>query len=94
MPHYIAGNNHPASVLSLVQVVAQAFGVDIDTEELELAAAAHTLQVEDAVADHPEAAEMVQRLEAHVDAGGRAEQVPSGDDLAAEIERFLSDRSE
>lgn len=94
VPHYIAANAHPASVLALVQAVTGALGVEIDTEELELAAAAHTLQVQEAVSDHPEAAEMVRRLEAHLDAGGAVEQVPSGDDLAAEIERFLSDRSE
>lgn len=94
VPHYIAANAHPSSVLALVDVVAQTFGVAIDAEELRLAAIGHRTQVDEAVAEHPEAAEMVRRLEAHVDAGGRAEQVPSGDDLAAEIERFLSDRRE
>ncbi|CAN5281757.1 PAC2 family protein [soil metagenome] len=94
VPHYIAGNGHPSSVLALVNAVTRTFGVQIDTEELELAAIAHTTQIDEAVADHPEAAEMVKRLEAHLDAGGQIEQVPSGDDLAEEIERFLSDRSE
>ncbi|HUG86416.1 MAG TPA: PAC2 family protein [Euzebya sp.] len=94
VPHYIAGSGHPSSVLALVEVVSATFGVPIDTEELELAAVAHSTQIDEAVADHPEAAEMVRRLEAHVDGGGTVEQVPSGDDLAAEIERFLSDRSE
>lgn len=92
VPHYISGNAHPASVLSLVDVIAETFGVAIDTDELEQAAALHAAQVDEAVADHPEAAEMVRRLEAHVDSGGSTRQVPSGDDLAAEIERFLSDR--
>lgn len=94
VPHYISGNGHPASILALVEVVTTTFGVSIDTEELQLAAIAHTSQIDEAVADHPEAAEMVRRLEAHVDAGGTVQQVPTGDDLAAEIERFLSDRSE
>jgi proteasome assembly chaperone (PAC2) family protein len=94
VPHYISGNAHPSSVLALVDVVAGAFGVAVDTEELREAAALHAAQVDEAVADHPDAAEMVRRLEAHVDAGGAARQVPSGDDLAAEIERFLSDRND
>lgn len=94
VPHYISGNAHPSSVLSLVDVVVGCFGVAIDTAELQEAAALHTAQVDEAVADHPEAQEMVRRLEAHVDAGGATQQVPSGDDLAAEIERFLSDRNE
>lgn len=94
VPHYIAANAHPASVLALVEAVARTFGVSVDTEELEQAAAAHNSQVDEAVAEHPDAAEMVQRLEAHLDEGGTAQQVPSGDDLAAEIERFLSDHSD
>ncbi len=94
VPHYISGNGHPASALALVDAMATTLGVTLDTEELELAAVAHTTQVDEAVADHPDAMEMVQRLEAHMDAGGAAQQVPSGDDLAAEIERFLHDRNE
>jgi proteasome assembly chaperone (PAC2) family protein len=94
VPHYISGNAHPSSALALVNCVAATFGVEVDTTELQAAAIAHTAQIDEAVADHPEAADMVRRLEAHVDAGGTVEQVPSGDDLAAEIERFLSDRSE
>ncbi|WP_370326450.1 PAC2 family protein [Euzebya sp.] len=94
VPHYISANAHPSSALALVQVVAETFGVAVDTGELELAAAAHDAQVDEAVADHPDAAEMVPRLAAHVDAGGATQQVPSGDDLAAEIERFLSERND
>lgn len=94
VPHYISANAHPSSILALVEAVARTFGVDVDTEELEQAAAAHNTQVDEAVADHPDAAEMVERLETHVDEGGTVQQVPSGDDLAEEIERFLSDRSD
>lgn len=92
VPHYIAANSHPASALALVDVVTDAFGVHIDTTELQAAARSHDEQVDEAVADHPDAAEMIQRLEEHADSGGASMQVPSGDDLAAEIERFLSDR--
>lgn len=94
VPHYIAANNHPASALALVGMAADVFGVTVDTTELQAAAVAHNEQVDEAVADHPEAAIMIQRLEEHLDEGGEAMQVPSGDDLAAEIERFLSDRGE
>ncbi len=37
---------------------------------------------------------MVAALEAHVDAGGGGEELPSGDDMAAEIERFLRSQQE
>lgn len=94
VPHYISANSHPSSALALVDVISGAFGVDIDTTELQAAARAHDEQVDEAVADHPDASIMISKLEAHVDEGGTSLQVPSGDDLAEEIERFLSGRGE
>jgi hypothetical protein len=72
-----------------VHLVAGAFDTRVDTTELEAAAKIHLEQVAEAVAEHPEAADMVRALEAHVDAGGPDESLPSGEDIAAEIERFL-----
>lgn len=92
VPHYISASNHPRSALALVQAVAGVLQTELDTTELEAAAVLHDEQVDEAVAGHPDAAEMVARLEGHVDSGGIVEQLPSGDDLAAEIERFLSER--
>jgi proteasome assembly chaperone (PAC2) family protein len=89
VPHYIAGSPHPAAALAMVKLVASTLSTEVDTAELEAAAALHRTQVDEAVAEHPDAGEMVAALEAHVDAGGGAENLPSGDALAAEIERFL-----
>ena len=92
VPHYIAATPHPGAALSLVRTVADALGTSIDTTELEAAARIHREQVDEAVAEHTDAAEMVAALEAHVDSGGGIGDLPSGDDLAAEIERFLRTR--
>lgn len=92
VPHYISANNHPASGLALVLTVAATFGVGVDTTELEAAVHLHHEQVDAAVEEHEDAAEMIATLEAHMDRGGDAQDIPSGDDLAEEIERFLSDR--
>jgi hypothetical protein len=81
VPHYIAGSPHPAAALALVWIVGANLSTQVET--------LHRNQVDEAVADHPDAGEMVAALEAHVDAGGGAEQLPTGDALAAEIERFL-----
>jgi hypothetical protein len=89
VPHYIAGSPHPAAALTLVRLVAATLRTAVDTAELEAAATLHRSQVDEAVAEHPEAGDMVAALEAHVDAGGGAADLPSGDVLAAEIERFL-----
>ena len=92
VPHYIATNPHPPASLALVEIVAAALGVEIDTTELTAAAKLHLEQVAEAVAEHEDAASMVAALEAMTDAGEGDEQLPSGDDLAAEIEYFLRAR--
>lgn len=94
VPHYIAGSPHPSAALAMVRLVAATLQVDVDTAELEAAAAAHRAQIDEAVADHPDARDMVHALEVHVDAGGGAEELPSGDDMAVEIERFLRTQQE
>lgn len=89
VPHYIAGSPNPGGALAMVRVLAESFGVVVETTELQAAATVHREQVDEAVAEHPEAAEMVAALERHLDADEQQEDIPSGEDIAAEIERFL-----
>lgn len=88
VPHYISATPNPAAALALVRAVGAAMETTIDTTELEAAASLHKGQVDEAVAEHEDAAGMVSALERHVDAG-EDEPTVSGDALAAEIERFL-----
>jgi hypothetical protein len=92
VPHYLATNPHPPAALALAERIAGALGVDIDTTELRAAATLHLEQVAEAVAEHDDAASMVTALEEMVDAGEDDEELPTGDDLAAEIEHFLEAR--
>jgi hypothetical protein len=92
VPHYIATNPHPPAALALAERIAGALGVNIDTTELRAAATLHLEQVAEAVAEHDDAASMVTALEEMVDAGEDDEELPTGDDLAAEIEHFLEAR--
>lgn len=89
VPHYIAGSSVPGAALALVDGVADIVGTAVDTTELQAAATIHRKQVDEAVADHGEAAEMITALEAHADSGVNEDDLPSADDLAGEIERFL-----
>ncbi|HVM20931.1 MAG TPA: PAC2 family protein [Egibacteraceae bacterium] len=89
VPHYIAGSPNPAGALALVNTVAGALGVEMDTTELEAAAKHHFGQVDEAVAEHPDAGDMITALEVLYDEGGSEQELPTGDDIAAEIERFL-----
>ena len=94
VPHYLTGSPYPAGALALVQLVAGLLETDVDTAELEAAARLHREQVDEAVADHAEAQEMIRALEQHADSGRQDVDLPSGDDLAAEIERFLRTQQE
>lgn len=89
VPHYIAGSPNPAGALAMVQLVAATLGTEVDTTELQAAATNHFQQVSEAIADHPDAADMISALELIYDDGGGEQQLPSGDDIADEIERFL-----
>ncbi|HUH06202.1 MAG TPA: PAC2 family protein [Egibacteraceae bacterium] len=94
VPHYIAASPYPAAALEMVRLVARTLRTDVDTTELEAAAKLHEEQVAEAVASHPDAVDMVRALERHVDAGEDEPDLPSGEDIAAEIERFLRAQSE
>ena len=89
VPHYIAGSPNPSGALAMVRTVAELLGVEVDVAELEAAAKLHREQVDEAVADHDEAAELISNLEEMSDAGDSDADVPSGEALADEIERFL-----
>jgi hypothetical protein len=88
VPHYVAGSPNPTVALAMVRTVAGLLETEVDTTELESAATLHRQQIDEAVAEHDEAAGMVQALERHVDEG-EAEDLPTGEDIAAELERFL-----
>jgi proteasome assembly chaperone (PAC2) family protein len=93
VPHYIAGAPNPDSALALVRLVTATLSTLVDTTELEAAAKSHRDQVDLAVAEQEEALRMVAALEAYLDADEGSEPLPSGEDMAAEIERFLRNQS-
>lgn len=94
VPHYIAGTPHPGSALALVQLVTAALHAEVDTGELEAAARVHREQVDAAVAEHEDATEMIHTLEQYLEEDVSTEGLPTGEELAAEIERFLRHESD
>jgi len=89
VPHYVAGSPNPTVALALVRAVAALLETSVDATELEGAAKLHREQIDEAVRQHPEAAGMVGALEQHIDAGEDQVDMPSGEDIAEEIERYL-----
>jgi len=94
VPHYVAAMPYPAASASLVECLATVAGLDLDAKDLREAAALASSRIDDIIANSEEHAEMVRQLEASADAEVNVapinlSQLPTGDELADELERFL-----
>lgn len=93
VPHYVAAAPSPKAALALVRRLEGLLGVSLDTAELEEATVAYERQVGLAVSSNPEVQAFVDRLEEDEDREQEAEMMPedlpSGDLLASEFQRFL-----
>ncbi|HEU4354515.1 MAG TPA: PAC2 family protein, partial [Actinomycetota bacterium] len=91
-PHYLPQTTNPKVALALLEAVREVVGLQVDTSDLERVAAGWQRRVDEEIAEDAELADYVRRLE---EASGGPQDlgpVPSGDDLAAELERYLRDR--
>jgi predicted ATP-grasp superfamily ATP-dependent carboligase len=94
VPHYVAAATNPKAALALLRKVEALIGVSVDVSELEAAAADYERQVGLAVQSDPDIQAFVERLEqaAESEQEHAPENVPSGDMLAREFQRFLRQR--
>jgi proteasome assembly chaperone (PAC2) family protein len=91
VPHYVAGAPNPKGTMSLLELFERVTGIETGYVDLATAVEEWEQQVSEAVANDEEAADYVRRVESETDQR-LAENLPSGDDLAAEFERFLRER--
>ena len=91
VPHYVAAMPYPAASLALLQGANAAAGLALPLADLEARAADNRARLDELIAQNPEHVAMVTQLEAQVDevATNQALSATSGDELAAELERFL-----
>jgi proteasome assembly chaperone (PAC2) family protein len=94
VPHYVSLAPSPRAALALCRRLGEVIGTDIDLAELEQASEEYTEQVTEAVASDADTASYVEELERRVDLIEAAEELPSGESLAAELTRFLREREE
>jgi len=93
VPHYVAAASNPKAALALLRGVEGLVGVSVDVSELESAAADYERQVGLAVQSDPDIQAFVERLEQAAESEEASlSQVPSGDVLAREFQRFLRQR--
>jgi predicted ATP-grasp superfamily ATP-dependent carboligase len=90
VPHYLAATPYPAAAAALVDALASVAGLALDAEPLRAAAAGIASQIDEIVANNEEYRVLVRNLEAAFDDElPPPSSLPSGDELAAELERFL-----
>jgi len=97
VPHYVAAAPNPKAALALVRKLESLLGVAVDATELETASTEYERQVSLAVQSDPDVQAFVERLEqaAEEDAADQLpdpRDLPSGDVLAREFQRFLRQR--
>lgn len=102
VPHYLADAEYPAAAVVLVDNVARTAGLHLDTDELVNAALTTREALDSQIAESPEVAAVVTALEQQYDAfqagrsssllGQDAADLPTADELGAELERFLAER--
>ncbi len=84
VPHYVGGA-YPQAAIALLEHAGRHLGITLPLGDLPEEAATTRARLDRAVAEDPETAAYVARLEAMLG----EESLPSGDELASEIERFL-----
>ena len=95
VPHYVSGMAFPSASAALLDGLSAVAGLSVDAMALHAAADASLRQVDELIAKSSEHTAMVRQLEHSVDtAEGNpldVGQLPTGDELAAELERYLRD---
>lgn len=94
VPHYAAAMPYPAASAALVEGLASLAGLDLDAADLREAATLAATRIDELIASSEEHREMVRQLEAASDAEQAPApfdptDIPTGEELGAELERFL-----
>jgi proteasome assembly chaperone (PAC2) family protein len=96
VPHYVAAMPYPQASAALIDGLARIAGLTLDASHLRASADEARQRVDDLVTNNPEHSSMVEQLEEAADeteGTSLGEELPSGDELAAELERFLRGES-
>jgi hypothetical protein len=104
VPHYLAQTDYPLAAEALLEQVAKAGSLHLPLRALTDAGAVIRDKIDEQVGASPEVAQVVTALERQYDAFvaaqqnrallARDEELPSGDELGAEFERFLAQHAE
>jgi predicted ATP-grasp superfamily ATP-dependent carboligase len=94
VPHYVSNMYYPQAALALLDVLTRLCSLQLDLTQLREEANQLSLQLNNLISASDEHYEMVRNLEEQVDVeddefNPSYENLPSGDEIAAELERYL-----
>jgi predicted ATP-grasp superfamily ATP-dependent carboligase len=93
VPHYVASVPSPKASLALIRRLESLLELSVDVSGLEEAATEYERRLDEAVASEPEVRALVERLEQQMDASEISfGDLPSGDSIAREFQRFLREQ--
>ena len=101
IPHYLVTPPgtlpYPAGSLALIEALNQVGTLDLPVGDLPTQAAATRKRLDELIANNPDHQAMLRQLEAAYEEAAAPETIqpsdlPTGDELAAELERFLRDQ--
>lgn len=98
VPHYLGVTPNPKAALALVDRAVELIGAGAEIDDLQRATASYEERVSEMVASDEDVQAYVQLLESRADEREAqpisAEELPSGEALAAELEKFLRERDD
>ena len=93
VPHYVAGPPNPKGTRALLAHFETVTGVTTGYRELDASVQTWEQRVDEAVARDPEIVAYIRQLESEADRT-EEENLPSGDDIALEFQKFLAEQRE
>ena len=93
VPHYLSATGFPPATMALLEGFTELTGIPIELGSLVEKSLATRSRLDDLIVQNPEHVTMLEKLEeAYDNLHDSRIQLPSGEDLAAELERFLRDQ--
>ena len=93
VPHYASAMPYPAAGAALIESLNRVAGLNFGIGNLTDDAVSARTRLDSLIADSDEHQQLVRQLEEQVDAlSGDGQPLPSGEELAAELERYLRDQ--
>lgn len=105
VPHYLSGMPYPQASVGLIDQLSRIGTISVDVPELRAAAAETRERIDSLISQNPEHIAMVAGLEQQLDAETTSsnnvdhppmdiDNLPSGDEIAAELQRFLREEGQ